>query len=239
MGCAVLLRSSLFSMQSSVPSVIQVLERQLPQRTQRTARYCITLAFDFLLRPSVSSVVQLRGTAIAAKGADRSGQRLPHRKEPHARPQRHVDRPMNAGTSMSGPTTAAGASPEPKPKVDRYRNGERGTDARYTRSISKPAAIATKIHTAATRCPSPRWAMVRRHVAKHGLERRPIGGNVGEECVAHRGLQRSNSSLITVADAGHAPRNSFVARTSSGTASRVVVRKPKLGKYASAVVVSR
>ena len=48
-----------------------------------------------------------------------------------------------------------------------------------------------------------------------------------------------HSRTITTADAGHATRNSSVARTSAGTASRVVTAKPKLGNQRSAVVVSR
>src|SRR5688572_9228253 len=76
----------------------------------------------------------------------------------------------------------------------------------------------------------------RRDVAQHCLERRQIGVNVGDEGVAHR---QPSSSAITVADAGHASRNSTDCLISSGTASRCVFTKPKLGKYRSAVVVSR
>jgi hypothetical protein len=44
---------------------------------------------------------------------------------------------------------------------------------------------------------------------------------------------------MMVALAGHALRNSSVARMDFGAPSRFVTANPKLGKYVSAVVVSR
>jgi hypothetical protein len=49
----------------------------------------------------------------------------------------------------------------------------------------------------------------------------------------------ANRLCMTVADAGHADRNSMEAWTDSGTAARVIVSNPNLVKNPSAVVVSR
>ena len=59
------------------------------------------------------------------------------------------------------------------------------------------------------------------------------------EMSAYRMISAVRQSVMTVADAGHADWNSSVARPRPAPASRSIVEKPKLGKYDSAVVVSR
>src|SRR5688500_68573 len=102
--------------------------------------------------------------------------------------------------------------------------------------LVRPRRIADEIAKVVCRT----HALARRDVPQHRLERWQIRVNVGDEGVAHRGRRGQLSwSVITVAVAGQASRNSTDCFTSSGTASRCVFTKPKLGKYRSAVVVSR
>ena len=68
-------------------------------------------------------------------------------------------------------------------------------------------------------------------VGEHGVERREVRVDVGDQRVAHRHqAQLSDRLHITVADAGHADLNSTVSATSSGTAPRSMRSNPKLGK---------
>src|SRR5919109_4095338 len=110
----------------------------------------------------------------------------------------------------------------------------RGVDERGNHFV-RPRCVSDQIAQVIRRADVPG-----RDVTEHRLKRRQVRVNVGNERVSHRRTaSQSSSSAITVADDGHASRNSTELLTSSGTVSRVVFTKPKLGKYRSAVVVSR